>query len=357
MRVGIITFHCSYNFGSALQAYALQRAISMLGNDVSIIDYRSSDFNYYHLISITHPRLFLRSLTRLRGLVHRRRSFHQFWNKYFNLYGKFTYRNEDKLSSLNECFDCFVCGSDQIWNLDCTQGAVGPFFLSFVEGARKVSYAPSLAHTSFRPEFFDKREVASLLDKFDYLSIREEETVPLFQPLVNKRIEVVVDPTLLLNRDAYLDMTEERIVQEPYLFVYLLRKCPELIESASELSRRINIKVAYISERNLQIPNSINLFGVGPEEFVSLIANAEAVLTNSFHATAFSVILHRPFRAFAVDESASRMREFTSRLGIAARCVSRVDSSSVESENWLEVDQKLDLMRAESWSYLKKALS
>ncbi|MDN0064726.1 polysaccharide pyruvyl transferase family protein [Collinsella ihumii] len=351
-----MTFHCSYNFGSALQAYAIQEAISKLGHSVHLIDYRSNNWEQYRLIDPKHPRKTIRTLRRFKRFWSREVAFKKFAAQRFQLTRRFDWRNEKKLEVLQRENDCFVCGSDQIWNLDCTQGVVEPFFLSFAGDKRRVAYAPSLAHTSFRPENFDKGKVAKLLSKFDYLSVREGETVPLFQPLVNKKIEVTLDPTLLLDADAYAGMANAYIKEGPYIFTYLLRECPELIESATAMANEGSY-IYYISEKDLHIPNSVNLFGAGPEEFVSLIAHADAVLTNSFHATVFSILFHRPFRVFATDESASRMHNLLGKLGILKRSVADVDASPVADENWNEVDRRLSDLRKGSWDYLRRALS
>lgn len=358
MRVGIITFHCSYNYGSVLQAYALQKAVGDLVDDVNIIDYRSRDFNQYHIIRPLRPWKIPRSLLHLGGLIERKKAFNDFFERYLQLTeGRYSYLCERKLLDLQDCFDAFICGSDQIWNLDCTGGVVEPFFLSFAGDKRRIAYAPSLAHTSFRPENFDKGKVADLLGKFDFLSVREEETLPLFQPLVNKKIEVVLDPTLLLGADSYRGMVGAPVQEEPYIFIYLLRDCLELIESAAEMSKGSGMRSYYISERDLPIPGAVNLFGAGPEEFVSLIAHAGAVLTNSFHATVFSILFHRPFRVFATDLSASRMRGLLAELGIPERCAGGADASPIAPVDWSDVESRLDRLRTGSWEYLKGALA
>lgn len=358
MNAAIITFHCSYNFGSALQAYALQRSIEKCGHEATIIDYRSRDFDNYKLIKIARPNTMLRLLRDYDKNVKRKRSFVAFWESYFHQTSKrFNYKKEAQLKCLASCYDCFVCGSDQIWNLDCTHGVVEPYFLSFAGDRRRVAYAPSLAHTTFRPENFDEVKVAGLLSKFDYLSVREEETLPLFQPLVDKPIDVVLDPTLLLDALDYADMAESPVVEGEYTFLYLLRDCPELIESVQRMADGSDMRFVYVSDRNLSIPNSINLFGIGPDEFVSLIAHAQFVLTNSFHATVFSVLFHKPFRVYATDKSGSRMRDLLANLGIGERCVSRTYTEPIAPVDWSSVDSKLGGLRDHSWHYLRKALS
>ena len=267
MKIGTITFHGALNFGSALQSHALQVVLENMGHEVQIIDYRSHDYEQYKLLQLRHPKATLRTLRCLNRYLSRKTAFEDFSNKYFGMTKKsYRWQNEEEMCELADQFDCFICGSDQIWNLDCTQGVVGPYFLSFAGDRRRVAYAPSLAHTYFRPENFDEQLVSELLSRFDFLSVREEETVPLFQPLVDAPIDVVLDPTLLLDSDDYADMASKDVLQGEYIFMYLLRKCPELIESTVAMTEATGMKVAYISDKNLDIPNSINLFGVGPEE-------------------------------------------------------------------------------------------
>lgn len=284
--------------------------------------------------------------------------FEGFWAERFNLsQERYTYRDEKALAALSNFFDCFVCGSDQIWNLDCTKGVCEPFFLSFAGDKRRVAYAPSLAHTEFKPENFDKEKVTRLLADFDFLSVREEETLPLFQPLVDKPIDVVIDPTLLLDAADYEPVIAEAPVEGEYIFMYLLRKCPELVESTIAMARETGKKVVYVSERNLPIPNSVNLFGIGPSEFLSLIANADVVMANSFHAVVFSVLFHKQFRVFAIDESGARMRDLLRSLGIDERCVACEDSSAIADVDWCDVEKRLAGLREHSLCYLARALA
>ena len=295
---------------------------------------------------------------KLKGFLGRRASFREFSKDHFKLTeDTYTYKDETRLSKLQDEFGCFVCGSDQIWNLDCTQGVVEPFFLSFAGDKRRVAYAPSLGHTSFKPENFDKEKVARLLADFDFLSVREEETLPLFQPLVDKPIDVVLDPTLLLDAADYEPIISRPPVEGEYIFMYLLRKSPELVKSTIAMARETNKKVVYVSDRNLAIPNSVNLFGVGPSEFLSLIANADVVMADSFHAAVFSVLFRKRFRVFAVDKSASRMRDLLRSLGIGERCATNVDASPVAEVDWDDVERRLEALRAHSMDYLRRALS
>lgn len=357
MKIGIITFHCSYNFGSALQAWALQKILIGMGHDVSIIDYRSRDFNFYHVIRPLRPWTIPHSLAQLSSILRRRKAFQAFWKEELRLTREtYSYRNEGRMAELENSFDAFVCGSDQIWNLDCTNGVVAPFFLSFAGKKRRIAYAPSLAHTSFRESVFNRELVSGLLGQFDSLSIREKETLPLFQSLVDKKIEVVADPTLLNDAAAYKRLASNKLIDEPYVFVYLLRECPELNESAKMLAQQ-GKNIFYVSERKLDIPGSRNLFGIGPKEFLSLILHADLVLANSFHATVFSVLFHKRFKTFLTDKSASRMRDFLGELDLEACCSTSVCTEFNGQLDWERVDKAISEIRSDSLRYLEGALA
>ncbi|MDO4841098.1 MAG: polysaccharide pyruvyl transferase family protein [Phoenicibacter congonensis] len=358
MRIGLITFHASYNFGSSLQAYAMQETVSKLGHECTVIDFLSRDQKGYGLLSPFHPKRNLRILRKPCAYLKRRSSFKAFSKSYFRLTEKqYSYKDETMLTVLQKDFDCFVCGSDQIWNLDCTKGVVEPFFLSFTGNKPRVAYAPSLAHTEFKQKNFDKEKVARLLADFDFLSMREEETLPLFQPLVDKPIDVVLDPTLLLDANDYEPIISKPPVNGDYIFIYLLRKCPDLLKSTIAIARETGKKVVYVSEKNLPIPNSENLFGVGPSEFLSLIANADNVMANSFHAAVFSVLFHKPFRIFATDKSSVRIMDLLLNLGIEERCVDCEDSSEIAEVDWADVDGRLIGLRKHSFDYLDRAFN
>lgn len=358
MKIAIITFHCSYNFGSVLQAYALQQVMMREGHSVSVIDYRGRDFNQYRLMRIARPKTMLNLITNYRKNASRKKNFQRFWRKRLNLTSStYTYRNEIRLTELQADFDCFVCGSDQIWNLDCTKGAVGPYFLEFAGTKRRIAYAPSLGHISFRPRNFDEQRIRSLLDRFDAISVRECDSVAMFQPLSPVPIEVVVDPTLLLCGDDWREISTRRLLERPYLFLYILEHSEELIESASALAKESGLPVFYVHERNLPFTfEAHNLYGVGPEEFISLIDGARAVLTNSFHATAFSLMLGTPFRTFRTKNSFVRMQELLTKLQMGDALSGEVDCRMPESFDEGVITARIESLRQESLAFLRDAL-
>lgn len=326
MRIGIVTFHCAYNFGSALQTWALKRSIEALGHEVHTVDYRGADFKQYKLVSLTRPKRFLSNIRNYSRNKVRRDAFETFISEELSPTNKcYTKRTQDQMAELSADFDCFVCGSDQIWNLDCTHGPVGPYFLDFAEDARRVAYAPSLSHVRFEEGNFgpaQKEQIASWLSHFSAISVREQSTVSLFQPLVQGPIEVCLDPTLLLSAADYKPLIRHPEGFEGSLFVYMLERNNDLVRYAGRLAQRMDRDICYVSKEPLSfgVP-ARNLYGIGPREFLGVIDSCSAVVTNSFHATVFSLLFGRPFETFVTERSGSRMKELLESVGAESHLV------------------------------------
>ena len=357
MRVGIVTFHCSYNFGSALQAYALQRTIKSLGHEVAIVDYRGRDFRQYRLFGLARPRRMAAMAFNLRRNAERKQSFEGFWESFFNMTATYTEKNKSNLNELADDFGCFVCGSDQIWNLDCTRGPVGPYFLDFAGGRRRVAYAPSLAHEFFKEENFPKDVVREHLEKFDAVSVREEGTVGVYQPLCRRKIEVVLDPTLLLDPAEWDALLPAKPVEEgPYVFLYMLERSPILLESARALVKNSGCRVVYVAEHNLKIDGAVNRYGCGPSEFLDLVKGSCAVLTNSFHATVFSILFNVPFHTFSTEKSSARMYDLLGKLGLLSCLKDSIDGAMPKSTDASDAMARLIEMRKDSLAFLSNAI-
>ncbi|MBM6676106.1 polysaccharide pyruvyl transferase family protein [Olsenella uli] len=362
MRVGIVTFHCAYNFGSALQAWALLRTLGTRGHEAHVVDYRGRDFDQYRLIQTFSPKAFLASLAFYGSNRRRRDSFERFIAERLVPTARYGVDDEARMAAeLPERFDCFVCGSDQIWNLDCTCGPVGPYFLSFAGGVRRVAYAPSLSHTAFASENFgpaQREQIACWLSRFSAVSVREASTAPLFQPLCPVPIETCLDPTLLLDAADYDAITTPVTEAKDTLLVYMLEKNPELVAYAARLARETGVSVSYVSKHRLDfgVP-ARNYYGVGPSEFLGLVRGCSAVVTNSFHATVFSLLFGVPFQTFVTERSGSRMRELLAELGQESHLV---DGSVLTVPTAVPPEvlaPRLEKLRASSLAFLDRALA
>ena len=326
MRIGIITFHRPENFGSALQAFALREYLAKMGHDSSVIDFVfPRDLKQYRLFRIhvylKRPWSILGDLVYLKRNLQRKLKFSRFRRQYLNMTKSYVYGKDD-LSVLNEDFDAFVCGSDQIWNLDCTGGVVPEYFLGFANDDKlRISYAPSMPQKPLENEF---QELRKYLDRFDYISVREKNTKTFFEDVLglNQSIEHVLDPTLLLEAKDYIEKFALRKKAEKYIFVYVLGYTDIKKSIAKEANRKkseTGLPIKYVMVRRLEgIDDGEYLLGIGPTEFLDYIYNAAYVITDSFHASVFSIIFGIPFCTYAREGTSSRMQELLYNLDLAS---------------------------------------
>lgn len=371
MRIGTITFHCAYNFGSALQAYALKEYLTNLGHDVHIIDYRSDDFRQYRIFRRYGFKSTIADLFFLSRNLRRRAGFQLFWRKHFNLTNR-TYEGSDAehlLSEDLEDYNALICGSDQIWNLDCTLGAVPPFFLSFAsDRTKKIAYAPSLSHVKFEEKNFtpeDKKRIARWLERFDAISVREISTADQFQQLTDKMIVETLDPTLLLNLEDYRHIQSPSLPKKlkagEYVFTYTLWPNDDMVNYVDRLAEEHNLTVVYYSRNPIHYKSrSTNVYGIGPADFLALIDKANCVISNSFHATVFSILYCKPFLTFGTEKSSSRMKTLLIKLGLSEKHLLPMNFNEIiKTEPFIpNLDVNLlNELRASSEQFLKAALT
>lgn len=361
-NVGIITFHRSYNYGSALQAYALQKQVENLGYHVQVIDFTmKSDFEQYKLLR-THlykkqPKSLAADIVFFFPHLRRKQSFNRFVQNHLHL-TEHQYTDAEQMGELNKSMGIFICGSDQIWNVDCTGGVEPAFFLSFAgDDKQKIAYAPSMAHAFFRVEDETEQKLAAMLRRLDAVSIREETNLPYLQKILAPRNVVsVLDPTLLLDRSDYEDLIQRSQTGEASIFVYMLEENAELIRYAQRLQKETGYKLYYVSQKmNCGFKTGENCFGVTPEEFLGYIDSSGYVITNSFHATVFSILFHKKFCVFPTAKSGARMVDLIKKLHIQSRIFSEEMDISAEID-YASVDRHLAILRAESREYLTNAL-
>lgn len=368
-KVGIITMHKVINYGSALQAYALQRVIEKLGYDCEIIDYIYP--NEYHLSQ--YPKLpawkswILFMIQFLYGFPQKKRIklFERFYKEYLKL-SPVCYRTREQLHDNPSHYDIYVTGSDQVWNPKYIIGDTS-FMLSFVSNVPKISYSASFA-TDVIPEEYQKM-YRHFLMKYSAISVRERKGVEIVKELTGKNAEVVLDPTLLLKAEEYEDIAEKSTIHidEPYILAYILgysfNPYPYVEHLIKHVQRKTGYKVCLLNVSNMKMLfsyNTLRLKRVGPSEFVYLFKNALFVITTSFHGTAFSVIFNKPFYALVVDGNKDdRLTNLLQLLGLKERAIYL---NSALPENILQMDGKkqyssrLSDLREHSISFLRNEL-
>ena len=325
MKIGILTFWWSAdNYGQLLQAYALQAYLRAQGHDAYLIRYKwEKDFTpsplAFRLLKACNPVLLFRFFSarcRIRAAKQEQaafdRGFDAFRDRYIaqspRVYNSWTELCEDPPQA-----DCYIVGSDQVWNFGAIplarcRSAVHAYFLDFgkPETAR-LSYAASWGRVMLPEEY--AREIAPLLSRFRYVSVREESGVSLCAQSGYSGARWVRDPTLLLDAEAWRALYKENELREPtgrYLFLYMLgNECDFDIETVYRFARERNLQVVYVTGNSVADRRE-KWFATIPE-WLFLVDHAEYVVTNSFHCSVFSLLFGKRFGAVPLTGNAAGM--------------------------------------------------
>ena len=366
MKIKTITCHEVYNSGASLQAYALMKYLQNNGHEVEIIDYKPDYLsNHYKLSAVTNPKyennLILKYIYLALKLPERilalkvKKKYDEFRNKYLNITRKRYESNEDLKNNISEA-DVYICGSDQIWNSKFRNGKDPAFYLDFVPKNKvKSSYAASFATEEIDNEL--KEITKERIERIDFIGVREVSALNILENLgINHGIQVM-DPVFLLSKEEWINMTYEIDTQEKYIFVYDF--------DGNELIKEVSLKLA--KEKKLKIYTVFKsdysdkvIKNMGPIDFISYIKNAEFVISNSFHGTAFSIIFEKQFAVVNRKESINtRMRDLLSVLKIENRLISEKYNFNnlIKDVNYKEVNKYVNERLEISKAYLDRVTS
>lgn len=354
MKIGTITCHDVFNYGSSLQAYALAAQLEKLGAEVRILDYKPQYcYRLIDFMEVDSPKwqtaAWRRWAYRLRllpfrlSLLPKYARYRSFNRRYLPLTPK-RYKTEQSLFALKG-FDAFVCGSDQIWSSVNNQcGEDGAFFLSFAKEEKKIAYAASFGAAEVSAAGADC--VQRYLPGFDAISVREASGVSLLERC-GIQARQVLDPVFLQQRSEWEQMAKPpKGLPERYVLVYGYDSCTDLNALAAELTQLPVVSL-----------NSKQYGGYGPEEFLYMIRNAQLVVTSSFHAVAFSLIFETPFLAIRTGHGPlfERLNSILQLTGLESRIWEKGKTVS-QQVDFTRARQALAAAREDSVRFLKEAL-
>ena len=314
MKIAIITWVFETNYGTVLQAYSLQKYLLNKGHTVDLINTQlEKEFTISKLDRILNIRknFWIRLLNKYfyknnmdNELRERQVKLDKFINNYISLTNKINTEND--LIELNNNYDCFISGSDQIWNPNSFDKK---YFLPFVKkGKKKISYAPSLGVSELPKEFCDKYK--DLLLTYSNVSVRELDGKKILDKLSIPNVNVVCDPTLLLTSRDYENFLLD-VDNSNYIFCYFLGNNKKYIDGVLRMGKKLNKKVLLLpnSNKDYSYKNIEILNHLGVDEFLSHIKNADLVCTDSFHGLVFCSIFNKkciPFARFKNDDKKSQ---------------------------------------------------
>lgn len=375
--IGIITILKVENYGAELQAYALQRKLCLMGYKAEIIDYlfyknpkakwekRSRPFYPYPLkdrikeLLMACKEWFLKKVLHL-GLK-RQKLFDEFHNEFTKT--SRTYTSFSELYGNPPHYDAYCVGSDQVWNPRCYTN-IAPYFLSFApEGSIKLSYASSFGCSQV-PDAA-KEMYSQHLKSLDHIAVRESDGVRLVKELSGKDAKLVLDPTLLLDKEEW-KRVEHAVPNTPgkYILVYELRKSSFMDDLAKTIAKESGCTIVKVlGHHPLFRREQAEVFiaeNVGPSEFIYLLRNANFVITNSFHGTAFSINFNKPF--FSVLQRGrinnSRQLSLLDLCALSERAVYEEDAVPRLYDNidFNEANKRLEVARESSENYLRRSI-
>ena len=375
MKIAMITFSCAFNYGAVLQTYGLYSYLKNRGHEIYVIDYIPDRYNLdaenYADMAIKRTRLwkyipFSKTVwkkTRLAQMKQNRANFRQFLEKNIELTHK--YFSFEELSKDVPDADLYITGSDRVWNPDFVwEGLIDkPYYFAFLsDEAKKISYASSFGKSKLTDS---ELEIAKkYLSKYNYLSVREKTGVDVIKAMGLDAVEVA-DPTVLAGREVFSELAKKNSWMDmPYMVLFQITFHQELYEACKSIANKNGLKLILLipdvfQASNLDYEGKIVLPSV--EEWIGYLENAAYVVTDSFHATVFSIMFERPFSSYAMAGYNGRIYNILNKLDLDKRILLKADISQLEADFEIEIDfnivkEKFYIWKKESGDWLNKVV-
>ena len=367
-KTALLSVHSDPNYGSMLQAYALSTILNKLGCENEYISYephkKQNTFIVFIKQLIKHFLIFLHikktnkteySYWKTPEFRKQKELFNQFHRENIATSDKKYY--SDTIAKANEIYDQFVIGSDQTWSPLFSSNPNSISFLPFVtDNSKKSSYAPSIGTTHINDEYL--QTLKTKLSTFKNLSCREYSNAKLLTSYLGRKVEFVLDPTLLLSKDDWMKLSEPIEMPKQFVLCYILGTKKSIYEYASKLAKIKNLPLYIIVTRPeyLSYKNALKDVSVG--QFLSLINQASYVVTDSFHGSIFSINLGTNFYAFAKREvnngftDNDRIMDFLSYFHIEDRFINDNESRIPDDLDYTTIEGVLSEMKTKSINYL-----
>lgn len=315
----ILTFHFQTNYGAVLQTLALYNTLKRYYPSVQILNYQPSvqlehekTLNFYSFKSV------IDSIYSSISFYHRKKNFLAFRKKYLN--ETELYQENRQVKNLENA-DLYI-GSDQVWNNDIIKEDPSYFGVFENTKAQNVfSYAASIGKTTINKndQFFFKKYLSNI----SIISLREQNAIDILKTFTKKSLIEVLDPTLLLSKEEWIRIFDlQKISNKKYIFLYSLTANPTTISFAYQLSSQTHLPIIEISGKRKSLKRMVRhkiLYAASPKEFVEYIANAQYVITDSFHSTVFSILFEKKFLTTIHKSRGTRIINLLNKLSLLYR--------------------------------------
>ena len=363
MKIGILTYHRAINYGAVLQCYALYTTLHKMGHDVEIIDYRPETIERYRNIFrkkdfynkpnvLAKIKYIISCITLIWSKRKTNKKFDNFLWNHFKLSS--TINNSHEITNY---YDIIFFGSDQIWSPTICEGLDKIYYGQFDKGNTKfVSYAASIGNVEQLNNEL-KEKFGRYILSYDSISVRENVLSDYIKHHFNIDATVVCDPSLLLNKSDY-----ERMLVKPnetnYVAYFNLERsnCAEIF--AKSIAQQLNSEIIKLGANinPLHKKTCKQKSNLSPAEFLGYLYYAKCVVTDSFHATSFSIILHKNFYTTQKISNNERAKTILNVAGLSDRFVNSNDNIEFTNIDYTNVDERLEKYRKSSMSFINKNL-
>lgn len=345
LKVCCVTFDRTINYGSCLQAYALKTVVDSLevGGEHCV----------YELLALGKMKD-----REKHGKLINKIAYHLIWPSFSGFdrrnmqYVQLSYLKD--IEKLNDQYDAFICGSDVIWNPAFTYGS-DVYFLKFA-GKYAFSYAASFGRLQLDNEY-----ISSLQDRLSNLreiSVRETSAARIIEENTDYHAKVVADPVLLLGAEQWNRIAAGYTPDKGYIFVYVTHITDMVRRVCDQLQKLTGLRIIRTST-NLKNCLKFRTSPCTPDKWISLIRDAQYIVTNSYHATVFSTIYRKDFFTVVSEEKTGvyvRMHDFLTQFGLENRMISNPEAITDEHVNYNIYDEKIGQLIRDSHAYLRSNL-
>lgn len=347
MKACISTFCTWKSYGSMLQALGLKQALHSLGCDSFLVQ-AHPDAEYRLSVprsakELAYLPFHVKNKSNRQRLCQKGRDFIQ---QYLDIEA---YPSYESLCSHPPQADIYIAGSDQVWQ----PHQMNPlFFLRFVSGVKKISYAASMG--SVAAEEQTRQLFRQYISDFYRISVREQACAAFLAELTGQMPPVHIDPTFFMNAGEWRQYETAYPVKEPYILMFTIYWNPAVNDSIKQLSRQTGLPVYTVKTDKTRAFAHRSLYDVGPSEFLWLIDHAAYVVTSSFHGAAFSAVFHKPFSAVANPAAPSRIEQLLHTLQIPQVPIEQLGSHA--PFDYDAIEKRMAAERERGLAYLKEAL-
>lgn len=359
-KIGVLTFHRANSYGAHLQAYATVAFLNQSGYDAELVNYTNKyEQRFQKLFYSENGRVsgFLTSFIKdfiFKKRYYKRRAFGDI-EQYCSV-SKRKYKTKEELDSAS--YDVLVVGSDQVWNREITNGLDEAFLLMHGKAEKRISISSSMGSVTLTDK--EKEMFEKAFEKFAAISVREEFAKSQLIETANKQIKVLMDPTFLISRESWIQHLIQksslyRNINERYILTFFLAPDDTYKIRMKKLADKLKLPVWSIQSIAIKrIESDKIILGATVADFLALIANAEVVVTDSFHGTAMSINLGKNFVAFKNKGNPVRVATLLDTLHLSDRL--DMDEEMYRSVDYSSVNKILEPLRNDSKRWIVEAI-